>query len=269
MGLHELSAALRATARSRRIADAAKYPVKRLLARRGWHIGRMEIDWTRDVYLSRLFKAFDVNCVVDVGGRIGDYGLLLRRAGYTGRIVSFEPVTASFQQLQQRAANDQRWITFPYALGSSRGSTTINVMQETVFSSMLQPSTNGNGGLFPGNSVERQETVEIRRLDGLFSDITRGLESPRVYLKMDTQGWDLEVFRGAEGCLKDIVALQSELSVRPIYEGMPPFQQALDLYRAAGFVESAFFRETRDPFWRLVEFDCIMVRDAHQPVPAP
>ena len=254
---------------SQSITSAGKYGIKRVLAHRGWHVGRMEIDWSRDTYLPRLFKAFNINCVLDVGARIGDYGVLLRRAGYTGRIVSFEPVAASFGLLQRRAANDKRWITYPYALGSNNGVAEINVMRETVYSSMLRPATNRDERLFPGNTIERQETIELRRLDSMFAEVTRDLENPRVYMKMDTQGWDLEVFRGAEGCLAHVVALQSELSALPIYEEMSGYQQALAVYREAGFVESAFFRETRDPHWRLVEFDCVMVRDVVQHVPRP
>jgi FkbM family methyltransferase len=244
-----------------RAASLVKLAVKRTLLRRGWHVGRYEIDWMLPTYLMHLFDARGINCVFDVGGRIGDYGTLLRQAGYRGHIISFEPVGASFARLQAQSDHDIRWIAYPYALGSRTGAATINVMRESSYSSMLEPSSYGHEPYFDGNDVERQEQIEIRRLDDVFDHVTRSVERPRVYLKMDTQGWDLEVFRGAEGCLEHILALQSEVSLRPIYDGMPTLEQALPVYRAAGFSESAFFRVTRDPFWRLVELDCVMVRD--------
>ena len=155
----------------------------------------MELDWSRETYLPRLFEAFSINCVLDVGARIGDYGLLLRRAGYSGRIMSFEPVAESFGTLHRRCEHDPQWTAYPYALGSSDGTATINVMRETVFSSMLEPSALGEFG----NVVERQETVEVRRLDSVFSEVTRGLGNPCAYLKMDTQGWDSKSFAAPEG----------------------------------------------------------------------
>ena len=248
-----------------RVTSSAKHGAKRLLARRGWHVGQSEIDWSLDVYLPRLFEAFDINCVIDVGARVGDYGTLLRRAGYTGQIVSFEPVASNFAVLRQRCASDDGWTAYPYALGSSDEVSSINVMHESSFCSMLRPNDYGEQPFFLGNIVDHQEEIQIRRLDRLFAEITRHIDNPRVYLKMDTQGWDLEVFRGVEGCLPHIVALQSEMSVRPIYHGMPSCDQALTVYRSSGFVESAFFRVNRDQLWRLVEFDCVMVRDADRP----
>ena len=49
----------------------------------------------------------------------------------------------------------------------------------------------------------------------------------RVYLKLDTQGTDLDVVEGASGALEAVDALQSEVAVRPIYEGVPELAQSL------------------------------------------
>jgi hypothetical protein len=58
-------------------------------------------------------------------------------------------------------------------------------------------------------------------------------------LKIDTQGYDLEVLKGAENTLQSIRALQLEASVRPIYEGMPGFREVLDYLMSRGFALSA------------------------------
>ena len=39
-----------------------------------------------------MLRATDVNCVIDVGANVGQFGIALRRAGYRGCIVLFEPV---------------------------------------------------------------------------------------------------------------------------------------------------------------------------------
>jgi hypothetical protein len=103
--------------------------------------------------------------------------------------------------------------------------------------------------------------VSVRRLDGLWSRIADDLPEPRVYLKMDTQGCDLEVFDGARGCIELVWGLQSELSALPLYEGMPDYATSLQRYRSCGFEVSGFFPVFRDKETHLLgEFDCVMIR---------
>jgi hypothetical protein len=52
---------------------------------------------------------------------------------------------------------------------------------------------------------------------------------------MDTQGFDLEVFKGAGDSVRDVVGLQSEISIKPAYHGMPHYLEALSVYERAGF----------------------------------
>ena len=82
----------------------------------------------------------------------------------------------------------------------------------------------------------------------------------RLFPKMDTQGYDLEVFRGAHLLLPNIKSLLSELSLIPIYDGMPTYLQALSTYQAAGFSVSGFYPVTRNEKLALNEVDCVMVR---------
>jgi hypothetical protein len=77
---------------------------------------------------------------------------------------------------------------------------------------------------------------------------------------MDTQGWDMHVLEGAVGCLDKIAALQSELSIKPIYQNMTTYQESLKYMNQLGFEMSATFPVTRDNLFRLIEMDCIMVR---------
>ena len=76
----------------------------------------------------------------------------------------------------------------------------------------------------------------VRRADG---------GRPRVFLKMDTQGFDLEVFGGLGEWQQDVVGLQSEVALLLIYEGMPRMREALDVYEAAGYEISGLYPVTR------------------------
>src|SRR5205814_5174916 len=82
---------------------------------------------------------------------------------------------------------------------------------------------------------ERTEEVEVRCLDTILATCLDGIQSPRIYLKMDTQGFDLEVVRGAESVLARIVALQTEVSFRSIYNEMPGFSESINELQIRGF----------------------------------
>ena len=84
-------------------------------------------------------------------------------------------------------------------------------------------------------------------------------ELDRLYLKMDTQGFDLEVVRGAPAVLPTVRALQTEASILPLYQGMPSWITAVETLQGLGFEISGFFPVSTDPNMRLIEVDCVMV----------
>jgi FkbM family methyltransferase len=210
-------------------------------------------------HVTGLIEMLGVDLVLDVGGNVGAYGRLLRDAGYRGRIASFEPVGAAFQSLRVTAAGDPLWSVHHFALGREFGQRTINVMDKTAQSSFFEPNDRGRE-LIATLRTAYTEVVDVRRLDDVFDDIAGPGEHPRTYLKMDTQGFDLEVMAGAAGRLDTIVALQSELAVRALYSGMPTWLEALREFDRLGFSPTGFFPVGRDPQWRVLEYDCVMTR---------
>lgn len=213
--------------------------------------------------LRKLLAKLDINCVIDVGANRGQYGLVLRQLGYRGLIASFEPLKENYRVLESVARQNRPWKVFPCALGALSGQLLINVARETVFSSFLKP-TKESLRRFPNNLVVQTEEVEIRRLDEVFEQCVSELESPRVFLKMDTQGYDLEVLRGATCALERTLALQTEMSFQSIYFDMPTFVDSLRELLSRGFEVSDFVPVTYDAEeLRVVEMDCLMVRSDH------
>ena len=98
------------------------------------------------------------------------------------------------------------------------------------------------------------------RLDTVFDEFFPSEPPQRIFLKLDTQGWDLHVLAGLGSVDAAIVGAQSEMSILPIYDGMPDFRTSLDSFGTAGFEIAAMFAVSRDQFQRLVEFDCVMLR---------
>jgi FkbM family methyltransferase len=212
-------------------------------------------------HLRLLFARLGIDCVLDVGANTGQYGELIRDYGYRGRIVSFEPEPESFRALEARIASDRLWTARQMALGAVDGQATLNVARSRNLSS-FRASTAQSLEYFAGGAseVDRTERVEVRRLDAIFADCVAGLESPRVFLKIDTQGWDLEVLAGASGCLDAVAGLQIELAVDPLYEGAPTYLEALAFVRELGFAVTGFFPVVADEQSRVVEFDGVFTR---------
>jgi FkbM family methyltransferase len=225
-----------------------------------WDVERQLTSFLADEHVAFLLRELQVNCVIDVGANTGQYARMIRKRGYTGRIVSFEPVAEFHAGLRESAADDADWRICPVALGDEDTTTEILATPGRTLSSLLPATEFGKGFSARLREPERQQ-VEVRRLDGLFDEVIEGIDHPRVYLKLDTQGFDLPAFRGAGSRVGDIVGMQSEAACVPIYDGMPRLPEQLREYEAHGFEVSGMFPVSRHaPTLRVVEFDMTMVR---------
>ena len=219
-------------------------------------------DWVRiRDSLTRVLDKLSIDCVLDVGANQGDYGDLLRDIGYKGWIVSFEPVRATFEKLAKRAAARPPWRVFQYALGTTNGQAEMNIAQGDDLNSFLTPI--GPSETLPQNRTIGREIVEVRRLDSIFEACMEGIDARNLYLKLDTQGFDLEVLRGADGVIDKFSGAQTEISFVPIYEGMPGYRESLKEFESRGFCVVDFVPVTRMAGNLLmVEMDCILARPA-------
>ncbi|MGC9157381.1 MAG: FkbM family methyltransferase [Terracidiphilus sp.] len=217
-------------------------------------------DWARArEALLRVLDRLAIDCVLDVGANRGQYGDQLREIGYKGWILSFEPVRASFEVLARHAAASPPWKAFPCALGASDGQAEMQIGESHFLNSFLVPL--GPSKTLPMNRAIGTETVELRRLDSIFTECMEGVAARRIYLKLDTQGYDLEVLRGAERVLDHVLGAQTELSFVPIYHGMPNYAESLNEFERRGFGVVDFVPVTRVAGDLLMlEMDCVLAR---------
>lgn len=201
------------------------------------------------------FHAIDV--VIDVGANDGQFALLLRNEGFKGRIYSFEPVKQTYQKLRQLSQHDENWKIFNTALGDKVGEEVINVTRSSDLSSLLNPNDYGRA-TFPSIAVSRRETVHIDTLDHFIARENLA-DKTRIFLKMDTQGYDLHVFEGARQSLGCIVCLLSEISLIPIYAEAPHYLEALRTYEKSGFVPSGLYPVSRNEDLSVIEMDCVLI----------
>lgn len=213
------------------------------------------------VALRRFIAHFGVDCVIDVGANAGQYATMLRRdVGFTGAIVSFEPNPAVHARLVQAARHDGRWFTHHLALTDRDGEATFNIMAADQFSSLNNPGEGLEPIFAERNRVARSVTVPCRRLDGLLPTLEGAKDTRAILLKMDTQGHDAAVCRGAGAVLSRMAGVQTELAVRALYDGATDYRAMIDLLGEAGFVPNAMFANNKGHFPLLVELDGLFVR---------
>jgi FkbM family methyltransferase len=211
-------------------------------------------------HLDGLFRALQIDCVLDVGANRGQYRDFLRdRVGFDGWIISFEPVPQTVALLRDRAATDPRWLIQGYALGSEDGHQPINVMKPDFLSSFRTLDDSKVRLYTERDLFDHLESVDVRALDSVMGELRLLHPLNNPYLKLDTQGFDLEVIRGASSTLPAIRALQTELSIRPLYERAPSYREMLDALTGRGFDITAMFPVGRDDRLRVIEFDCVLV----------
>lgn len=216
--------------------------------------------------LRRFLGAFAVDCVFDVGANRGQYATMLRKdAGFAGTILSFEPNPEIFAELERSAASDGKWHVFNMALSDFDGTASFNIMAADQFSSLKKPSGEQDAIFADRNKVTRTVDMQCRRLESLLPELKRAYAFVRPFLKMDTQGHDLSVCEGAGGALSEMAGVQTELGVRPIYEGGTGYRAMIDWLASRTFVPSAFFANNKGHFPLLVEMDGIFVNQALLP----
>ena len=148
-----------------------------------------------------------------------------------------------------------------FAIGDAAGVMPIKVTKNDQLSSFLEPSSAGTAHLSEMSSVSHVEDATVQTLAGVYPGLQQEHGFERPYLKIDTQGFDLKVLRGAGEHLARFPAMQTELSIIPLYERQPSYVEVLELLNREGFAISGMYPVVRDAFFKVIEFDCVLVRD--------
>jgi FkbM family methyltransferase len=175
-----------------------------------------------------------IDVVVDVGANRGQFVDEIRAAGWHGDVVSVEPVRAVYVELESRAARDPKWQTVQAAMGEVTEPRSLNISENTWSSSLL-PIADAHLRAAPTARYVGEETVMMRELDAVLSDL--GLLDGRIlYLKADTQGYELGVLKGAANAINTCAAIELELSLLTLYDGQPLVREVIQYLLELGFV---------------------------------
>jgi len=166
----------------------------------------------------KLLERHKVTLVLDVGANTGQYAKDLRSIGYAKRIVSFEPMADAFGEIAHLAESDVLWECQKIALGEVNKTTVLHVAGNSYSSSLL-PMCERHMVAEPNSRYIAEETVFVATLDSLADIIIKGEDV--VWLKIDVQGYEMNVIKGAIEAISRVDVIETELSFVPLYEEQP------------------------------------------------
>ncbi len=210
--------------------------------------------------INTILTAAKITTFLDVGANIGQTYDKLRSSGFTGKIISFEPVPSAHKIITDKSQNDPLWIITPrMALGSENTEAKLNISQNTDMSSLLNPSNDLLKALPKTNIIDKVMT-DIRTLDSLYDDYCS--PNDNIFLKMDTQGFEREVLNGAANSIKKIKGIQMELSLFSLYEGEETYLGFLNDLHQWGFSPKMIIETNFSyPLKKQLQIDVIFIKD--------
>lgn len=211
-----------------------KSKARRIVRRVGIDVHRYRPNESIDARRRLIMDQLQIGLLLDVGANVGQYARQLRGSGYSGRIVSFEPTSHAFAELTRAASKDSLWDCFNLALGESVGEAEIGVAANSYSSSLL-PMSAIHESAAPSSLFVGRETVRIECLDNLANDLGVVACDGRTLLKVDTQGFELNVLRGAKALISEIAVIENELSLIQLYEGQALYREVIDYLDGLGF----------------------------------
>lgn len=186
-----------------------------------------------------ILRSLVVDGVIDVGANRGQFSLACRFALPGVPVVAFEPIPAEAATFQKVHGHIPYMRLIESALGESKGVATLHVSKSADSSSLL-PIGRRQTDLFEDTAEVGTISVPVNRLDD-FAECWTGRS--RQLLKLDVQGYELNVLRGAVETLKSCAYVYAECSEVALYDGQALRPEVEAFLGEQGFVRQGRFNE--------------------------
>ncbi|HET6224938.1 MAG TPA: FkbM family methyltransferase [Bacteroidia bacterium] len=182
----------------------------------------------------KLLQHYHIDLVFDIGANRGQYATGLKSAGFTGRIVSFEPLSDMHKLLDATSKKYTGWTVAPRcAIGSKKEEIEINISANAVSSTLLKMLDTHLDGA-PESKIIGTEKVQVVPLDEAGPTFVKNEKN--IFLKIDVQGFEQEVLKGAQQFIEKVKGIEMEISLVPLYEGQTwLLPQILEYMQQKGF----------------------------------
>ena len=206
--------------------------IKKILSKLDLRIEKISKNENFEDILKFLLLNLEIDTVLDIGANEGQFATKLRKIGYKGKIISFEPLNKVFDILKKNSDNDKEWQTMNIAIGDQDGETIINESNYSLSSSILPMSKLHLEAKENSNYIGKQK-VPIKKIDTIID--SENLINNNLFLKTDTQGFEYQVISGSIKNLKNIRAVLCELTLVELYKGQKLWLEIVELLAANNF----------------------------------
>jgi len=233
--------------------------VKKAVSRVGLDLHRLTTASNPSYQVLAAINHVQADVVFDIGANIGQFAQDLRSVGFSGEIVSFEPLSSAYAVLSKAAQADRKWKIHPRAaVGDQVGEVEINIAANSVSSSIL-PMLEAHSSVAIGSAYVASERTPLITLDSIAPTYLSAQARP--FIKIDTQGFESQVLDGAPETLKRAQGVLLELSLVSLYEGHKLWLEMIQRMADQGFTLWSIQRGFTDPqTGRSLQVDGIFLR---------
>jgi len=201
---------------------------------------------------------FENSIIVDVGGADGTTSEIFARNFKENKIYVFEPILENFNQIEEKQKKIKNLVLFNKALGNGELNSKINIASRVTSSSIFNLSPDQNSSIFSKDlNFCRSEEIIITKLDSV-------IEKDQVIgiIKLDVQGYEMEVLKGANSVLERTMLIVLEMNSHNHYPGAPKYFEVDEYLRNRNFLIFDIFPSTKDS-GRLKEWDSIYINNKY------
>lgn len=215
---------------------AIKNFIKERLVRRGRHLSYVPVESVTGLDLGhdlRLLVPKPDPVIFDVGANVGQSVESYLQTFATPSITSFEPSSACFRKLASKFARRSGVTLRQCALGPDVGACELDIYDFSVLNSVL-PMDRSSTNRFHDRKPIGKESVPVLTLDRVAEEYNA---SHIDVLKIDTQGYDLQVLRGGGSLWNErrVSVVQIELNFFPMYQGQAAADEVTSFLVQRGF----------------------------------
>lgn len=193
-----------------------------------------EFKWIQD---------FKIKTVIDVGANVGKFTILINKIINNAKVYSFEPISDCYEQLVKNTKRIDNVECFNIALGRESKETVINRNEFLPSSSFLEMEPL-HKSVFPRTHNLAKEKVTITTLDKIHNEIDW---APKILLKIDVQGFELSVLKGANSSLNLIDIIIVETIFVELYKNQARFNDIYNFLVERNFSYCGNFNQFNDP----------------------
>ena len=201
----------------------------------GYKLKNTKWLYEKNFNLIKSLRNNNIYSIIDVGANNGQFAEEVFKNGFDGYILSFEPLKIEHSNLLDKKfkMNKYNWeIAERCGLGASDKKLEINISGMRQSSSILDISEI-HTNLYPESINIGKEKIDIFPLDKFYNKIIN--MKKKILIKIDTQGYELEILKGAKKTLEFVDAIYAEVSLVKLYKNQPLFDEILDFIKKFGF----------------------------------